>query len=125
MKAATIPDRPNDYGRRVWHRLEPRLEETFLGRAEVRKLFQVSKIGIVCGCMVTKGTIRRDAMVRVIRGKERLAETKIGGLKRVKDDVREVAEGVECGISLEGNTDIQPGDLLEARDVKKVARKLA
>ena len=104
--------------------LEPKLEETFLGRAEVKRLFQITKVGIVAGCYVTKGSIRRDAVIRVIRGRERLTETKIANLKRVKDDVREVQEGVECGISLEGGTDLQPGDLLEAWEIKKVARKL-
>jgi translation initiation factor IF-2 len=105
--------------------LEPKIEETFLGRAEVKRLFQISKIGIVAGCMVTKGTIRRDAVFRVIRGRQRLSETKVSNLKRHKDDVREVQEGQECGISLEGHTDLQPGDLIEAWELKKVARKLA
>ncbi|MDP3703853.1 MAG: translation initiation factor IF-2, partial [Candidatus Omnitrophota bacterium] len=105
--------------------LEPTIEETFLGRAEVRKLFQVSKSGMVAGCMVTKGIIRRDATVRVIRGKDRVCEGKIANLKRVKDDAREVQEGVECGISVEGNSDFQVGDLIEAWELKKVARKLA
>jgi translation initiation factor IF-2 len=105
--------------------LEPKTEETFLGRAEVRRLFQISKVGIVAGCVVTKGTIRRDATIRVIRGRERLSETKISNLKRVKDDVREVQEGQECGISLDGKTDLQPGDLIEAWEMKKIARKLA
>jgi len=105
--------------------LEPKIEETFLGRAEVKRLFQISKVGIVAGCMVTKGVIRRDAMLRVIRNTKRLIETKIASLKRVKDDVREVQEGLECGIALEGNADLQPGDLLEAWELKKVARKLA
>jgi len=105
--------------------LEPRTEELFLGRAEVKRLFQISKVGIVAGCVVTKGSIRRDALIRVIRGKERIGETKIANLKRVKDDAREVQEGVECGISLEGRVDLQPGDLLEAWELKKVARKLA
>ncbi len=105
--------------------LEPTLEETFVGRAEVRKLFQVSKIGMVAGCMVTKGSIRRDATFRLIRGKERIFDGKIQNLKRLKDDAREVLEGVECGISLEGNVDLQVGDLIEAWDVKKVARRLA
>jgi len=104
--------------------LEPTIEETFLGRAEVRKLFQVSKYGMVAGCMVTKGTIRRDATIRMIRGKERIFEGKIANLKRVKDDAREVQEGVECGISVEGNADFQVGDLIEAWELKKVARKL-
>ena len=104
--------------------LEPTIEETFIGRAEIRKLFQVSKSGMVAGCMVTKGTIRRDCVMRVVRGRDRIAETKMASLKRVKDDVREVQEGVECGILLEGNQDMQVGDLLEAWELKKVARKL-
>jgi translation initiation factor IF-2 len=104
--------------------LEPTIEETFLGRAEVRKLFQVSKIGMVAGCMVTKGTVRRDSTLRVIRGRERVFEGSILNLKRVKDDVREVQEGLECGISLEGNVNLQVGDLIEAWELKKVARKL-
>jgi translation initiation factor IF-2 len=104
--------------------LEPRTEELFLGRAEVKRLFQISKVGIVAGCLVTKGSIRRDALIRVIRGKERIGEAKIANLKRVKDDVREVQDGVECGISLEGRVDLQAGDLLEAWELKKVARKL-
>ena len=105
--------------------LEPTIEETFVGRAEVRKLFQVSRSGVVAGCMVTKGIIRRDCVIRVIRGRERVAETKLANLKRVKDEAREVQEGVECGILLEGGTTPQVGDLLEAWDFKKVARKLA
>ncbi len=105
--------------------LEPTIEETFVGRAEVRKLFQVSKFGMVAGCMVTKGMIRRDCTVRLIRGRDRIYEGKIVNLKRVKDDAREVQEGTECGISLEGNTDVQVDDLIEAWELKKVARKLA
>ncbi len=104
--------------------LEPTIEEIFLGRAEVRKLFEVSKAGMVAGCMVTKGVIRRDAVVRVIRGKERMFEGKIANLKRVKDDAKEVQEGLECGISVEGKVDLQLGDLIEAWELKKVARKL-
>lgn len=104
--------------------LEPLLEETFLGRAEARQLFQVSKVGVVAGCKVIKGEIRRDSLIRVIRGRERIFEGKIASLKRLKDDVREVREGNECGIALEGDIDIQSGDLLEAWEIKKVARKL-
>ncbi|MBI3009768.1 MAG: translation initiation factor IF-2 [Candidatus Omnitrophica bacterium] len=104
--------------------LEPLIEETFLGRAEVRKLFQVSKVGIIAGCMVVKGSIRRDATLRLIRGRDRLYEGKVGSLKRAKDDVREVQEGMECGISVEGNINLQIGDLFEAWELKKIARKL-
>ena len=104
--------------------LEPTIEETFVGRAEVRKLFQVSRAGVVAGCMVTKGSIRRDCAIRVIRGRERVTEIGIASLKRVKDDVRDVQEGLECGILLEGKVDVQLGDLLESWELKKVARKL-
>ncbi len=105
--------------------LEPKIEENFLGRAEIRRIFQISKVGMVAGCMVTKGSIRRDAVIRVIRGKAKLWEGKLSSLKRVKDDVREVQEGLECGIGPEGFTDLQLGDLIEAWELKKVARKLA
>ena len=74
---------------------------------------------------VGNNSIRRDATIRVIRGKERVFEGKIANLKRVKDEAREVQEGVECGISVEGNSDFQVGDLIEAWELKKVARKLA
>ncbi|MBI4597575.1 MAG: translation initiation factor IF-2 [Candidatus Omnitrophica bacterium] len=103
--------------------LEPTIEELFVGRAEVRKIFPTSK-GLVAGCMVTKGSVRRDCTIRVIRGKDRLAETTIGSLKRLKDDAREVQEGVECGVLLAHATNLQVGDLLEAWELKKVARKL-
>ena len=103
--------------------LEPTIEETFVGRAEVRKVFP-TKFTTIAGCMVTKGSIRRDCVIRLIRGRDRIAETKIASLKRLKDDAREVQEGVECGILLEGNVAPQVGDLLEALELKKVARKL-
>ena len=105
--------------------LEPTIEETFVGRAEVLKLFQVSKAGMVAGCRVTKGAIRRDCTIRVIRGRDRVADLPLASLKRVKDDVREVQEGLECGMLLQGNADVQIGDLLEAWEQKKVARKLS
>ncbi len=105
--------------------LGPMIEETFIGRTEIRKLFQVSKVGTVAGCAVIKGAIRRDCTMRVIRGRERLYEGKIANLKRGKDDVREVLEGTECGISVQGFTDYQVGDLLEAWELKKVARRLS
>ncbi|MBI4340684.1 MAG: translation initiation factor IF-2 [Candidatus Omnitrophica bacterium] len=104
--------------------LEPVIEETFLGRAEVRRIFQVGKVGLVAGCMVIKGSIRRDATVRLVRGRDRIYEGKMLNLKRVKDDAREVQEGFECGISLQEGPMLQTGDLIEAWELKKVARKL-
>ena len=75
--------------------------------------------------MVTKGSVRRDSLIRVMRGRDRLGDTKISSLKRLKDDAREVQEGVECGILIDNNPGLQIGDLLEAWDVKKVARKIS
>lgn len=105
--------------------LAPRIQETFLGRAEVRQVFKVSKTGMVAGSFVTKGKIIRQApLVRLIRGGESIYQGKISSLKRFKDDAREVAENFECGISLAGTSDIKVGDLIEAYQVDKIARKL-
>ncbi len=103
--------------------LEPIEEETFLGRAEVKMVFKVSKVGIVAGCYVSKGTIPRNAVCKLIRNKEVIYKGRMSSLKHVKDDIKEAREGFECGISL-GIKDIKKGDIIEAVEVKKVARKL-
>ncbi len=103
--------------------LEPILEETFLGRAEVREIFRVSRVGVVAGCFVSKGVISRNAAVRLIREKEDIFKGKIISLRHVKDDIKEAKEGFECGISL-GFNDIKKGDIIEAVEIKKVARRL-
>lgn len=103
--------------------LEPIEEETFLGRAEVRQVFKVSKVGIVAGCFVSKGRIPRDAIVKLMRGKELIFKGKISSLKHFKDDVKEVKEGFECGISLSFK-DVKKGDIIEAVEIRKVARRL-
>jgi translation initiation factor IF-2 len=103
--------------------LEPVIEEIFLGRAEVRQVFNVSKAGVVAGCFISKGKIPRDAVCKLIREKEILYKGKMSSLKHFKDDLREAKEGFECGISL-GFKDIQKGDLIEAVEVRKVARRL-
>lgn len=103
--------------------LEPVIEEIFLGRAEVRQVFNVSKIGVVAGCFVSKGRIPRDAVCKLIREKEVIFKGKMSSLKHFKDDLKEAKEGFECGISL-GFKDIQKGDLIEAIEVRKVARRL-
>ncbi|MFA4992141.1 MAG: translation initiation factor IF-2, partial [Candidatus Omnitrophota bacterium] len=103
--------------------LEPVLEETFLGRAEVRQVFSVSKVGIVAGCYIVKGKIPRDAVCKLIRSKEIVHKGKLTSLKHFKDDLKEAKEGMECGISL-GIKDISQGDLIEAVEIKKVARRL-
>ena len=105
--------------------LPPEIVETQLGRAEVRAAFQVARMGSVAGCFVLDGKIQRNVRGRIFRGNQLVHEGKINGLKRFKEDVREVSTGFECGISVDGYNDIQTGDILEAVEVKEVARKLA
>jgi translation initiation factor IF-2 len=102
--------------------LSPVQTEESLGEAEVRALFKVSRLGTIAGCMVTSGVIRRNAQVRVVRDGTVVYETTIAQLKRFKDDVREVAEGFECGILLEGYNDVKEGDVLEAYETREVER---
>ena len=96
-------------------------EET-IGEAEVRALFRVSRLGTIAGCMVTNGVVRRNGSVRVIRNGAVIYTTTISQLKRFKDDVREVAEGFECGILLEGFNDVKEGDVLEIFETREVER---
>ena len=104
--------------------LEPYQKEVFVGRATVKQVFKVTKAGTIAGCQVMRGKITRHGLTKLIRNKEVVYEGKIGGLKRFKDDVREVAEGVECGIGLERHNDIKEGDLIEQYQIEKVARRL-
>ncbi|MBC7331527.1 MAG: translation initiation factor IF-2 [Synergistetes bacterium] len=101
--------------------LEPKHEEVFLGRAEVRAVFKV-KGGKVAGCYVLDGSILRNANVRVKRNDMVIYEGKISSLKRFKDDVREVTKGFECGIGIEGFNDFQEGDIIEAFEIREVKR---
>jgi translation initiation factor IF-2 len=96
-------------------------EET-IGEAEVRALFRVSRLGTIAGCMVTDGVVRRNASVRVIRDGAVIYTTTIAQLKRFKDDVREVAEGFECGILLAGFNDVKEADVLEIFETREVER---
>src|SRR3954452_14580896 len=96
-------------------------EET-IGEAEVRQLFKVSRLGTIAGCMGTDGVIRRSSRVRVVRDGTVIAETAIAQLRRFKDDVREVAEGFECGILLENFNDLREGDVFEAFETREVER---
>jgi len=104
--------------------LEPITKEIFLGRATVKQIFRVSKIGVIAGCYIQKGTITRQAKIKLVRDKQVIFEGKISSLKRFKDDVREVAENFECGISLVGHDDIKEGDLIEAYGTETIARRL-
>jgi translation initiation factor IF-2 len=98
-----------------------RVEET-LGEAEVRALFRASRIGVIAGCYVTTGVIRRNSQIRVVREGAVVYETTIASLKRFKEDVREVQAGFECGILLEGFNDVKEGDVLESYETREVER---
>ncbi len=104
--------------------LAPKLVEKDIGKAEVRQTFRVSKSGTIAGCMVTSGFIRRGCSVRLMREGELVWEGKLGSLKRFKDDVREVKEGFECGLSLEGFNDIKVGDIVDAYEIEEIKQKL-
>lgn len=102
--------------------LEPVYEEKVIGQAEVRQTFKVSRVGTIAGCYITDGKIQRDAGIRVIREGIVIYEGKIDALKRFKDDAREVAQGYECGITVEKYNDIKEGDVLEAFIMEEVAQ---
>ena len=105
--------------------LEPTLKERTLGRAEVRQVFTVSKAGVIAGAYVVDGTITRAAVgARVIRDNVVVYEGRLGSLRRFKDDVREVQQGYECGISVENFNDVKAGDIIEAYAIDKIAAKL-
>ena len=104
--------------------LAPEQREETIGTAEIRTVFVASKIGTVAGCMVTAGVVRRNARFRLLRDNVVVYTGEIESVKRMKDDVREVAEGFECGIKLKNYNDIKEGDQLEVFEVKEVARTL-
>jgi translation initiation factor IF-2 len=104
--------------------LAPEQREEVIGTAEIRTVFVASKIGTVAGSMVTAGVVRRDARFRLLRDNIVIYTGEVEGVRRFKDDVREVKEGFECGIKLKNVTDIKEGDQLEFFEVKEVARTL-
>jgi translation initiation factor IF-2 len=104
--------------------LAPTLVEKYLGKAEVRNLFQISKVGTIAGCFVTDGKMVRNAHVRLLRDGNLMYEGKISSLKRFKDEVKEVQTGYECGIGFGDYNDIQIGDSIEAYTYEEVATKL-
>jgi translation initiation factor IF-2 len=102
--------------------LSPVETEAVIGEAEVRQLFRASRVGTIAGCMVTSGVVRRNARVRIFREGARIHETTIAQLRRFKDDVREVSEGFECGILLDGYNDLREGDIFEVYETREVER---
>ena len=104
--------------------LSPRLEERFMGRAEVRATFVIPKQGTVAGCMITDGKAQRNVQARLLRDEAVVWTGKLGSLRRFKDDVKEVQSGFECGIGLAGYNDIKDGDIIELFEVEEVAATL-
>ena len=97
----------------------PKYRDVDTGTAEVREVYKISSAGTIAGSLVTSGNIRREGKVRLVRDGKQLADVPLKGLKRFKDDVKDVSSGYECGISLEGWDDIQPGDVLECYVVEE------
>ncbi|SPR96894.1 translation initiation factor IF-2 [Cupriavidus taiwanensis] len=104
--------------------LAPEKRETTIGQVEVRQVFRVPKIGAVAGCMVTDGLVKRNSLVRVLRNNVVIHDGELDSLKRFKDDVKEVKQGFECGLSIKNFNDVQEGDQLEVYEITEVARTL-
>ncbi|HCI48080.1 MAG TPA: translation initiation factor IF-2, partial [Rhodospirillaceae bacterium] len=104
--------------------LAPTLRETFLGNAEIREVFNITKVGKVAGCYVTEGEVRRGAKVRLLRDSVVIHEGSLKTLKRFKDEVKEVKSGFECGMAFENYDDVKAGDVIECFQVEEIAREL-
>ena len=104
--------------------LEPTEEEVIAGNVEVREIYKISKIGTIAGCYVTNGNILRNNKIRLIRDGIVVYTGKIKQLKRFKDDVNEVKNGYECGLSIADFNDIKVGDVIESFEIKEIKRKL-
>ena len=102
--------------------LEPIQKEVYLGRAEIKRIFRVPKVGTIAGCLVTDGQINRNAQVRVIRGEEVIHQGKISSLKHIKENVTEINKGYECGIGIESFKDLQEGDIIESFKIELESR---
>lgn len=102
--------------------LDPIFEEVVTGQAEIRNLFKLSRVGTIAGCYVTDGVIERNSLVRILRDGVVVFEGKMASLKRFKDDAKEVKQGFECGITIEGYNDLKEGDVIEASVLKEIPR---
>ena len=105
--------------------LSPSIREEYLGQAEIRQVFNITKVGKVAGCMVTTGLVRRGSKVRLLRDNVVIHEGMLKTLKRMKDEVKEVREGTECGMAFESYDDLKEGDIIECYDVISEARSIA
>ncbi|MBR2672648.1 MAG: translation initiation factor IF-2 [Oscillospiraceae bacterium] len=114
-----IYDAMNDVESAMKGMLAPKTREVEQGRVEVREVYKISSVGTVAGCYVTNGTITRGSLVRVVRDGIIIYDDKVGSLRRFKDDVREVAQGYECGVTLDKFTDIKEGDVFETYTIEE------
>jgi translation initiation factor IF-2 len=104
--------------------LAPTRREHFLGYAEIREVFNITKVGKVAGCMITEGVVRRGAKVRLLRDDVVIHDGALKTLRRFKEEVKEVKEGYECGVAFENYSDIQVKDRVECYEIEEVAREL-
>ena len=104
--------------------LAPEQKESTLGLVEIRQVFRISKIGAIAGCYVLEGVVKRNALVRLLRDNVVTWSGELDSLKRFKDDVKEVKEGYECGLSLKNYNEIEEGDRLEIYEIVEVSRTL-
>ncbi|TAN48877.1 MAG: translation initiation factor IF-2, partial [Rhodospirillales bacterium] len=119
-----IYDVAEDMKKALTGMLAPTIREKFLGNAEIREVFNITKVGKIAGCRVTEGMVKRGAKVRLLRDSVVIHEGGLSQLKRFKDDVKEVQEGYECGMSLENYHDIQQGDIIECFEMEEIAATL-
>ena len=119
-----IYDAIDDLRKALSGMLSPEIRETFIGNAEIREVFNITKAGKIAGCMVTEGMVKRGAKVRLLRDDVVVHEGELSQLKRFKDDVKEVKDGTECGMAFANYQDIQVGDIIECFEVEEIAREL-
>ena len=104
--------------------MSPDRKENIIGLVDIREIYRIPKVGVVAGCYVTDGLVKRNSLIRVLRDGLVIHSCELDSLKRFKDDVKEVREGFECGLSLKNFNDIQVGDQLEAYEIVETARFL-
>jgi translation initiation factor IF-2 len=104
--------------------LAPTIQEEFLGRAEIRKVFKISSVGTIAGCYVQEGVVKRGSKVRILRDDVVIHEGKLKSLKRMKDEIREVKTNFECGMAFESYNDLREGDIIECSEEKEIERTL-
>ena len=119
-----IYDAIDDVKKAMVGMLAPITREKLMGKAEVRQVFTIPKAGTIAGCFVTEGKITRKAQLRLVRDSVVIYTGKVGSLRRFKDDVSEVAQGYECGLSIEGYGDLKEGDIIEAFEIETIAATL-